>query len=72
MKEKEMEFIAHSIAKVTKEVCAKYSLPEDKAKLKEYLATFRSEIKSNPVVVETKMEVTKFCEKYPLYKTLDY
>jgi glycine hydroxymethyltransferase len=72
MKEKEMDFVAECIAKIIKEVCTKYSLPEDKAKLKEYLANFRSEIKSNQIVLEVKKEVTRFCEKYPLYKTLDY
>ncbi|MBI5223665.1 serine hydroxymethyltransferase [Candidatus Micrarchaeota archaeon] len=72
MKETEMRFIALCIAKIIKEVCAKYALPEEKSKLKEYLAKFREEIRSNSVVLEVKHDVIEFCKKYPLYRTLDY
>ena len=72
LKEKEMEHIAEWIARVVREVCDKYSLPEDKAQIKDYLEKFRSEIKQNAAVAQVKKEVMEFCKKFPLYKTLDY
>jgi glycine hydroxymethyltransferase len=72
LKEKDMEYIGEWLARVIKEVCMKYQLPEDKAQNKEYLAKFREEIKGNKVVLEVREEVKKFCEKFPLYTTLDY
>ncbi|MBI2079282.1 serine hydroxymethyltransferase [Candidatus Micrarchaeota archaeon] len=72
LKEKEMELIGEWVAKVVKEVCSKYKLPEDKTQIKEYLAKFRSEIKSNSTIAEVKGNVLELCKKFPLYKTLVY
>ncbi|MBI5228366.1 serine hydroxymethyltransferase [Candidatus Micrarchaeota archaeon] len=72
LKEKEMEFVGDAIARVIKEVCTKYSLPDDKAQIKETLAKFREEIKHNAVVHQVKKEVMEFCEGFPLYTKLDY
>ncbi|MFH1520483.1 MAG: serine hydroxymethyltransferase [Candidatus Micrarchaeota archaeon] len=72
LKEEEMEFVGNSIAKIIKEVCTKYSLPEDKTQNKEYLKKFRSEIKINPMISQVKTEVVEFCKKFPVYTTLDY
>lgn len=72
LKEKEMELIGAWLAKIIKEVSPKYKLPEDKTKIKDYLANFKSEIKSNPVVLQVKHEVMELCKTFPMYQTLDY
>src|SRR3989338_7056423 len=70
--EKEMEHVAEWLARIIKEVASKYSLPEDKTKIKEYLDDFRSEIRNNVIIAQVKKEVMEFCKKFPLYTTLDY
>ncbi len=72
LKEKEMDKIAEWIARIVNEVCTKYTLPEDKTQVKDYVAKFKQEIKSNNVVADVKTEVVEFCKGFPLYKTLDY
>ncbi|VVC03019.1 Serine hydroxymethyltransferase [Candidatus Bilamarchaeum dharawalense] len=72
LKEAEMDFVGGCIARVIKEVCTKYQLPEDKTQIKDYLKKFRSEIKNNSVIAQVKQEVIEFTKKFPLYTTLDY
>jgi len=67
-----MEHVAEWLARIIKEVASKYSLPEDKTKIKEYLDDFRSEIRNNVIIAQVKKEVMEFCKKFPLYTTLDY
>ena len=71
LKEKEMEFIADWIYRVV-ETVKLYQLPEDKAKIKEYLAKFRDEIKGNAEIAKVKGEVKEFCKGFPLYVGLSY
>ncbi|MFH1784814.1 MAG: serine hydroxymethyltransferase [Candidatus Micrarchaeota archaeon] len=72
LKEEDMEFVGECIAKIVKEVCTRYQLPEDKTQNKEYLSNFRKEIKENKIILQVKNEVIEFTKKFPLYKDLDY
>lgn len=71
LKEKDMEFVADWIFRVVESV-KQYQLPEDKTKIKEYLAKFRKEIKHNPEIAQVKKEVMDFCKGFPIYQTLKY
>ena len=66
LKEDEMIKLAEWIAKIIKEVCNKYKLPE-KGERKEYLAKFKEEIKNNEMVLGVKKEVIELCSRFPIY-----
>ncbi|MBN2422701.1 serine hydroxymethyltransferase [Candidatus Woesearchaeota archaeon] len=71
MKEEQMKLIGEWIAQIIHEV-KEYELGEDKETRKSNLDRFREEIKDNPLLKEIREKVKGLCEKFPLYKGLEY
>lgn len=71
MKEKEMKTIAGWISEVMDEI-KNYYLPEDKEERKKALKKFKEEIKKNKKLKRIKEQVKKLCQKFPLYRDLEW
>lgn len=69
MREKEMKKIAEWIKSVALEI-EEFEFPENKDGLKPYLEDFRKKIKKNKNLKKIKLEVKKFCKKFPIYNNL--
>lgn len=66
MKEKEMELIAGWIAQTAEEI-KKYQLPENKEERRDYLRSFKEEIKNNNSMRQIRTQVLELCQKFPIY-----
>jgi glycine hydroxymethyltransferase len=71
MKEKEMKIIAKWIVEVADEI-KQFEFPEDKKDMKEYIKKFRSYIGKNKKLKQIRNDIKKLCQKFPLYKNLDW
>jgi len=65
MKEADMKKVGSWIIRAFDEI-KQYSLPQNKEERKEYIAKFKSEIKSNKKIKAIKAEIKKFCSKFPV------
>ncbi len=66
MKENEMELIAGWIAQAVEEI-KKYQLPQDKEERRNYLKSFKEEIKNSDSIKEARKQVLELCKKFPVY-----